>query len=600
MAKQNRYATDGFALKIVRALLEDLNLAGEYPMGHVRQWELQYTPLDPYAFKKHTQILELFKKYTFEQDVYTPKEVEALSIQKFKDCQARLATHSYEITPRLKDVVFRAKGWIDRVLADYDLDEHLEKCYLPRKASVGTTLRHATLEHRWLRGLTGSREHIEWFDRVYTPWHGHCASLFGRAASSEEQIPEVTEVHELHGTLVEKTYKSKRLIVPNTAIGGLYSNGLGEVLVSRLKRAGYDVRTLPGRHSKLARYASKTGRLATVDQSMASDNITPKLVEMLVPRRWARALSFGRLSKLRIGDDLIHCQTFSTMGIGFTFPLQMLIFLGLTHATCDLWEEEHGAVMDRTISAFGDDLICPVEIHTELEWVFESLGLVINRDKTFWSGPFRESCGSDYFRGYDVRPAYVPTGGALSKKAYEAYLYKTFNALVRRWDICEVPGTLNTIILELGRVREKPFVVPLHFGDDTGLKLDRYDAEHLGLRRLPKRNTHGVYVFPYLRQQPEYTEVRFHECYLWASLQRSSRASPPGRRPGDYVGSIFDACGVWRDSTPAFNEVEAEEQPGNYRSKLTGKRLKKRLTEVPLPGDHGRYESQQGQSITWS
>lgn len=522
-------STDVIARKIALTMREDLGLGHQY-FGDPRLWSMAYTPLDGLRFKRHYQLAELFKKYTFEKDVYTPADVLAMSVKKFMDNQERLASFSPNLDPLVKEIVFRAKGWIDRLLGDYDLEEHLEACYWPKKASVGVPQRKATLENRWKTDITGSAYHIDWFKRCYLPW-------FNQPRAFTESL-NVREIGYLSAVLVDKTFKSKRMIVPNSSIGGLYSNGLGAVMTNRLRSGGYDLRVLPERHKLYARKASIDGQTATVDQTMASDNITTWLVQLCYPMRWARVLLNGRIGWLQVENELIDSPTMSTMGIGFTFPLQMVLFLGLTHACRDYHEELYGKIAtDRTISCFGDDLICPVVLKNMVEHVFLSLGLLFNADKSYWQGPFRESCGGDYFHGLDVRPAYVPQGGTcMSDASYESWLYRTFNALIRRWDRDELESTVRLLLDELKTVRDKPLVVPGSYGDDAGLKVDLAFAEEQGCR-TPHRDMHGTYTFNYLRKKVAVSEVQFHDCYLWEHL-RTARNPDSSVRPCEWDNRI--------------------------------------------------------------
>lgn len=544
--KQESFDPDHFAAIVSKLMVADLGLEHAY-QGDARSWKLMYSPLDGWAFKKHYQIVEFLKKYSFEKDLYSRQEIEDMSVKKFMDNQRRLDNHELRLDGPVREIVFRCRGWIDSVLLDYDLDEHLEACYFPKKASVGTSRKNATLSQRWHEGLTGSCEHIEWFSKVYMPWHGHCEAYdASHPESGPKALSELRCVNELQATLVNKTFKSLRMIVPNTALGGLYSNGLGVVLVQRLKDSGYDVKVLPDVHKKLAQVASRTGDSATVDQSLASDNITTELVELLFPFRWAKALMKGRIGTLVVNGDRIETKTMSTMGIGFTFPLQMLVFLGLTHACLSLYQESVGKVRNPRISVFGDDLICPVEIKTLLTETFSQLGLVFNEDKSFWIGPFRESCGGDYYRGLDVRPAYLPRWeGKPRKRLVEAYLYKSFNAVKRRWDVEELPSVFRFILSCITEYcRGEPFVVPPSYGDDSGLKvcvddLGRYSA------RLPKRDKHGFLTFDRLTSQISLRLEERHDSYYWERLRissnnDSSRASP-NTGPMD---AVVARCGV--------------------------------------------------------
>jgi len=92
------------------------------------------------------------------------------------------------------------------------------------------------------------------------------------------------------------------------------------------------------------------------------------------------------------------------MGSGYTFPcMALVIHLAIcTHVSKSL-RIPYQHVM-RNVYVYGDDIVVPVE------WVdlaFKALtfvGLEVNKNKSYWRGPFRESCGGDYLHGNDVTP----------------------------------------------------------------------------------------------------------------------------------------------------------------------------------------------------
>lgn len=620
---------DKFATIVSQRLVADLGLEGQY-FGPPRQWQRTWTPLDPVVFKKHYQVTEFLKKFSFSKDEYTPLEVEEMTKEKFLANQQRIGTFEPDMSDLVRDALFRAKGWIENLLGDYDLEEHLQMCYWPKRSSVGCPRTKATLGNRWMQGLTGSRYHLDWFERIYMPFHTQCDDHNDRhPPGSEFCFGELLEVDALHAVLVNKTYKSKRMILPNTGIGGLYTNGLGAVIVKRLNQHGYDVRKLPDRHKVLARRASYNGDSATVDQTLASDNITTWLLEKSFPLRWAKALLAGRIGRIELDGVTHETKTLSTMGIGYTFPVQMVLFLGLAHASLSIYQETFGKVRNPTISVFGDDLICPVEIKNILTDVFESLGLLINEEKSFWCGPFRESCGGDYFRGLDVRPAYLPRweGSVDRKRSVEAYLYKTYNAVMRRWTEDELPTTVQFILSQLKMLcRENPYVVPPSFGDDTGLKvsLDQLATSDL---RAPKRDIHGSFKFDRLENIPATQNERFQDAHYWESLRRSfsDDCSPDyahesvARSPARHrhyatwenipVGKQGGARSLahhllflrhWIPEVPGSLVLEGEK---DYRAWCcAGKRGPEPGTQVvvALSDDGGRYSSTRSQVAVWT
>jgi hypothetical protein len=118
------------------------------------------------------------------------------------------------------------------------------------------------------------------------------------------------------------------------------------------------------------------------------------------------------------------------MGNGFTFPLETLIFWSLAAACCP---------QDSDATAYGDDLIVPTECYPLLVEVLVALGFVVNLTKSYHTGPFRESCGKDYFRGTDVRP-YYPKGWVTGQS-----LFVLHNWYVRKGDTERAKRVLNRI-----------------------------------------------------------------------------------------------------------------------------------------------------------
>lgn len=176
--------------------------------------------------------------------------------------------------------------------------------------------------------------------------------------------------------------------------------GLGCIIRDRLTKVGIDLND-QSVNRRLAREGSITGKLATVDLSAASDSITCKLVQLLLPTDWYDALSSVRSEFGRIDGDDHRWELFSTMGNGFTFELESLIFYALVLAT-----KYHFGIKG-TVSIYGDDIICPVETVEPLISVFSFCGFVVNSEKSFFTGDYRESCGGHYVRGIDVTPIYI-------------------------------------------------------------------------------------------------------------------------------------------------------------------------------------------------
>jgi hypothetical protein len=487
-------------------------------------------------FKATYQIASLFKRYRFEKDLYSDAELERKAINGFNQTQSRLA--KLDITKHDAStslVLDLAANYIAKVLGKYDDEEHRSLCRFGRRASVGVPARQACEAARWELPISGSYEQISWFLREIED-DTAVQTYFGKQMAERSYSgPLFQEVSSLKLALVPKTFKSLRSIMPNTTIGSYMSDGLGRMIRKRLKRKGYDISKLQVEHRSLARLASISGINATADLSSASDSISDVLVQRLFPADWYEVLRQSRIGFVRLPDgsrvrSLTHC----TMGIGYTFPLQTLIFLALLVAIRTLY---FGRADRSYISVYGDDLIFPSAMYNLVAFHFEQLGFIVNIDKTYYEGKFRESCGGDYYHGVDVRPFQPQNGQAkVGKRTYEAILYKYVNCLLARWSEYEVGSTLDYLTSEIAFVTGRCKLVPMHHPDDSGIKcpsLAFWDFLKRAKCAHPKHIGHGVYRFSFLRLTPDEREEKRHEPYLWRALRG------PAAEADAYCGETF-------------------------------------------------------------
>ena len=177
-----------------------------------------------------------------------------------------------------------------------------------------------------------------------------------------------------------------------------FQKGIGDYIRARLKRVGCDLddQTL---NQRLARAGSIDGSLATIDLSAASDSNSISLVERIVPFELYRVMDDLRSPVTMLPSGEYYTPNmFSSMGNGFTFELESLLFLSLTRAVTSLFR------IPGRISVYGDDIIAPTKCIPVLLDLLGYCGHRPNTDKTFHTGFFRESCGKHYFHGNDVTP----------------------------------------------------------------------------------------------------------------------------------------------------------------------------------------------------
>lgn len=161
------------------------------------------------------------------------------------------------------------------------------------------------------------------------------------------------------------------------------------------------------RNRKMAKLASETESLATLDLSEASDRVHWFLVYTMLrpyPHLWEFVWATRSHRAEVSGYGVMPLQKFASMGSALTFPIEAMVFTTLV--TCGIEQTEHRSLsasqLQGRVSVYGDDLIIPTDaIDHVVDWL-EHFGAKVNRSKSFWTGGFRESCGAEYYRGHDV------------------------------------------------------------------------------------------------------------------------------------------------------------------------------------------------------
>jgi hypothetical protein len=98
----------------------------------------------------------------------------------------------------------------------------------------------------------------------------------------------------------------------------------------------------------------------------------------------------------------VKWEKFSSMGNGFTFQLESLVFYAVASCCAD-----YLSLSSHQVSAYGDDVIIPSACYELFAEMMEFYGFRINVKKSHFDSPFRESCGAHYFSGIDVKPIYL-------------------------------------------------------------------------------------------------------------------------------------------------------------------------------------------------
>ena len=213
---------------------------------------------------------------------------------------------------------------------------------------------------------------------------------------------------------VPKTQKTPRIIAIEPTYAQFVQQGVLES-ISRHTRSSY-LNELIGSDSQepnqlLAQLGSSSMDLATLDLSEASDRVSLKLVEALLSRNplSLKAILACRSQRADVpGHGIISLSKFASMGSALCFPLEAMVFLTTIFLGIEQ-EQGHRFTNKADIMAYigkvrvyGDDIIVPVDfVHTVVDRL-EHFGARVGRQKSFWTGRFRESCGKEYYSGHDV------------------------------------------------------------------------------------------------------------------------------------------------------------------------------------------------------
>lgn len=219
---------------------------------------------------------------------------------------------------------------------------------------------------------------------------------------------------------VPKNCLTDRSIGIEPGLNVYYQLGIGREMRRNLQRQGLllvpnkqvgvfsepdDVSESQAIHRNLARKGSVDGSVATIDAKQASDTLAIALVERACGDAWFKLLCELRSPFTQMQGKWVKLEKFSSMGNGFTFELETAIFAAIALTVAESMGID--LQVGENFSVYGDDIIVPTEMASAMVTAMKYCGIEVNSSKTFLEGPFRESCGGDFFNGYPVRGLYL-------------------------------------------------------------------------------------------------------------------------------------------------------------------------------------------------
>lgn len=316
------------------------------------------------------------------------------------------------------------------LLAILDVVSRLVSCGLGHYDPRNHTFRHGPGAVADLPSKANKYYWRSWGDRLghvypiadygfhsYSSWAANAADFDASSQTDQEAIGSDEPAARL--VSVPKTYTKPRLIAAEPCAHQWCQQSIWHYFRTRTESSwiGKFVRfTDQTLNQELSLKGSLDGSLCTVDLSSASDRVSCTAVgnlfrsnQPLLLALQATRTRFLRQELDSSSPELIELRKFSTMGNATTFPVESLMFLSIALSACLAARRLEPTVKNiltlvGEVTVFGDDIVIPNDCREQLFDLLEICDFKVNLQKSFWEGPFRESCGVDSIDGVDVTP----------------------------------------------------------------------------------------------------------------------------------------------------------------------------------------------------
>lgn len=411
---------------------------------------------------------------------------------------------------------------------------------VPAPHKCNTSAKHHLIEMFLANPAVAARFHYA-RDRL-TPEHQNGAPTGPELCDLADWLTENVPPAKL--SFVAKDCDSVRLIALSNSLTIMVQKTFGDVIRKCLKKVGVDLndQTI---NQQWAEIGSITNLIATVDLSSASDSIALRHLSWF-PARWQEFVMSTRDTHVEVDGVSHKLNMVAGMGNGLIFELESLLFYAMSVAVVEELDLDTSFV-----SVYGDDIVIPTGAYTLLEEFFQCYGFLVNNDKSYYKGPFRESCGKHFYNGVDVSPFFF-RGNVEDVQD----LYHLYNGL-SEWS-CRTGINLSKSIEYVGGLIPKAdrLYVPDSWGTRSGLKYPIIDGRG-PQRKWNKRYQRFEYIYrplmegklDVLSRLPDRTQVV--TWLLAAEVPRENLVSPDvlfklsrlchskGLKPH---GSLFEAC----------------------------------------------------------
>lgn len=383
---------------------------------------------DPYSILEIRQVSLLFYKL----ELPFSKEQERAAEAKFCQIESDMSDTSFGACD--KDVVYKAQALLSRLFSGLDLRD-INPQHGPGSVNTGEKGPHKWEFKRLFDDLHQCYPYYEYF---ITHGKGEMLDRISWYKNLERLSHSTSTLH-----FVPKDSRGPRSICIEPLEKQFIQQGQMRSIVRHVERhrltSGFVNFSDQSINQKLAVESSMTQQYATLDLKDASDRVHVNLVRILFPEDITKLLMSTRSTHVKLpSGNVINLRKFASMGSACCFPIMALTLWSLIRAYLDLKN------CSLPCFVYGDDIIVPNACSSDVQAMLETFGLQVNREKSYCSGLFRESCGSDAYNGVDVRPIYlrrpVPT------RSSDTGSYTPYVALCNRMFDCGLWGAYGLVI----------------------------------------------------------------------------------------------------------------------------------------------------------
>lgn len=213
---------------------------------------------------------------------------------------------------------------------------------------------------------------------------------------------EVCEYNKIE--VVTKNAKSGRTIAKESEINNCLQKGVDLEMRDLLRtHLGIDLRFQEPNQQRARKGAAlweEADEDVTIDVRGASNSVITEAIRSVSPARWFTLLDQLRSPYYELNGAVYPYEMFCSMGNGFCFPLETLLFAAICHAAY-----KHAGLRP-DYRCYGDDIVVKRSVALVVIECLRAFGFRVNIDKTYVHGPFRESCGANSYGGQEVTPGY--------------------------------------------------------------------------------------------------------------------------------------------------------------------------------------------------